>query len=160
MIPRTQSERKHYLEGVNDGKTYQLRDGHTISIPNDLLFHTKMLVLRFAEAMAEKLYKSQIKYGYIKGKTWAAEYWKNDCIKQFQEHSKKGDPLDVANYCAFMWHHGWNTAPPQPQTVREALEACKYDCNTGEVIGIAHIALSTTPGLSALDAYCDAKVKE
>jgi hypothetical protein len=28
--------------------------------------------------------------------------------------------------------------------LREALEACKYDCNTGEVIGIAEKALSTT----------------
>lgn len=22
----------------------------------------------------------------------------------------KGDPLDVAAYCAFAWHHGWPTA--------------------------------------------------
>ena len=28
----------------------------------------------------------------------------------------------------------------------EALEACKYDCNTGEIIGIARDALATVRG--------------
>lgn len=30
--------------------------------------------------------------------------------------------------------------------LRDALEACKYDCNTGEIIGIARDALATVRG--------------
>lgn len=35
--------------------------------------------------------------------------------------------------------------------LREALEACKHDCNTGEVIGIAAEALASTPTQSLQD---------
>jgi hypothetical protein len=29
--------------------------------------------------------------------------------KQFMEHVKKGDPIDVANYCMFFYHRGERT---------------------------------------------------
>lgn len=31
-------------------------------------------------------------------------------MKGLAEHVAKGDPRDVAAYCAFAWHHGWSTA--------------------------------------------------
>src|SRR6185503_17506411 len=69
---------------------------------------TADLVQRFAQAMLEKLAKAEDKYGY--GIGWMDDYWEDDCRHKFIEHAAKGDPTDVANYCAFMWHHGWSTA--------------------------------------------------
>lgn len=31
----------------------------------------------------------------------------------FHQHIAKGDPRDVAAYCAFMWWHGWSTKPAE-----------------------------------------------
>ncbi len=36
------------------------------------------------------------------------------CRNELVEHVKKGDPRDVAAYCAFLWHHGEKTAMPMP----------------------------------------------
>ena len=50
---------------------------------------------------------------------------------------------------AFELHDGYNSKIAQLQAdnlkLREALEACKHDCNTGEVIGIAAEALASMP---------------
>ncbi|HDZ1349687.1 TPA: DUF551 domain-containing protein [Klebsiella pneumoniae] len=35
--------------------------------------------------------------------------WYDDCLQSLWEHIEKGDPRDVAAYCAFMWYHGWVT---------------------------------------------------
>lgn len=79
----------------------------------DLHPNTALLVKNFAKALAEKLRAAEIKYGYNHG--WSRMDWENECRHKLYEHLAKGDPRDVANYCAFMWTHGWSTAPsPSP----------------------------------------------
>lgn len=77
---------------------------------DDLNPHTKNLVVRFARAMAKKLLAAEVKYGYTDG--WRTEDWMDECRAKLLEHIAKGDPVDVANYCAFLWHHGASTAIP------------------------------------------------
>ena len=76
-------------------------------IPEGLHPDTADLVIRFATALAEKLHRAEQKYGHANG--WMATGWYNECLRQLWDHVEKGDPLDVAAYCAFMWHHGWVT---------------------------------------------------
>lgn len=89
-----------------------------VAIPDGLHPDTRELVLDFAGKMAKKLHKAQIKYGFTNG--WRHPNWDtakgNDqfedptqCIIAFSRHIDKGDPVDVANYCAFMDWHGWST---------------------------------------------------
>lgn len=73
---------------------------------------TTGLVQAFSAAMANKLRKAEQKYGY--GVSWLNGDWEADCRAHLHDHIAKSDPLDVANYCAFMWHHGWSTASPPP----------------------------------------------
>lgn len=78
-------------------------------MPDGLHPDTKALVLVFASAMAVKLHKAEKKYGY--DNSWKNDNWQRECQRDLLAHVTKGDPLDVAAYCAFMWHHGWTTAP-------------------------------------------------
>lgn len=90
-----------------------LRERAEPVIPGGLHPATADLVLRFATALAEKLHKAEQKYGY--SDNWQQRDWYHDCLQSLWEHIEKGDPRDVAAYCAFMWHHGWKTgAPPAP----------------------------------------------
>lgn len=68
---------------------------------------TDELVDRFAIALKAKLAKAEEKYGYEDG--FLEENWEEDCQRDLLEHIFKGDPLDVAAYCAFLWHHKWPT---------------------------------------------------
>lgn len=81
-------------------------------VPEGLNPETTDLVLRFASALADKLYKSEQKYG--RSTDWMKDDWYDDCLQSLLEHIEKGDPKDVAAYCAFMWHHGWETKVAQP----------------------------------------------
>lgn len=78
-------------------------------VPADLHPDTQKLVTDFCTALAEKLYKAQLKYGY--DADWKQDGWPSQCQAHFQQHIAKGDPRDVAAYCAFMWYHGWKTEP-------------------------------------------------
>lgn len=78
-----------------------------IHVPVGLHEDTADLVARFAQALAEKLHKAEKKYGY--SNRWKHDDWEADCAEKLIEHVEKGDPRDVAAYCAFMWHHGWRT---------------------------------------------------
>lgn len=86
---------------------------------------TAALINRFAFALACKLAKAEVKYGYTDG--WRDEEWEAECRAQLVAHIAKGDPLDVAAYCAFMFHHQWSTAP-QPGD-----DANQIDSFLGEV---------------------------
>lgn len=77
------------------------------SPPADLHPATTELIRRFAAALAAKLKRAEDKYGYRDG--WRQSDWKEECQRHLLEHVGKGDPLDVAAYCAFMWFHGWPT---------------------------------------------------
>ena len=74
--------------------------------------YTAELVLDFAKAIAEKLHQSERKYGWSDG--WKESDWQEKCLADFHHHIGKGDPRDVAAYCAFMWHHEWPTRPDAP----------------------------------------------
>lgn len=81
------------------------------------------LVARFSAALLAKLRSAEKKYGW--GDGWMRDDWQDSCQHQLQEHISKGDPRDVANYCAFIWHHGWaSSTPTAPSDVREALREC------------------------------------
>ncbi|SXK31217.1 RelE family toxin-antitoxin system [Klebsiella pneumoniae] len=87
-------------------------------IPSELHPDTQKLVTDFCTALAEKLYKAQLKYGY--DADWKQDGWPSQCQTHFHQHIAKGDPRDVAAYCAFMWWHGWSTKPAEclePRTV-------------------------------------------
>lgn len=103
---------------------------------------TQKLVTDFCTALAEKLYKAQLKYGY--DTDWKQDGWPSQCQAHFHQHIAKGDPRDVAAYCAFMWWHGWSTKPAEglesrtvtvklphqtdfddPRSAYEAIEKCK-----------------------------------
>ncbi len=85
-------------------------------VPAELHPDTQKLVTDFCSALAEKLYKAQLKYGY--DADWKQDGWPSQCQAHFHQHIAKGDPRDVAAYCAFMWYHGWKTEPaPAPVSV-------------------------------------------
>lgn len=67
------------------------------------------LVDRFAAALKEKLHAAERKYGY--SNDWKHDHWRAELIACLHEHVEKGDPRDVAAYCAFAWHHGWSLKP-------------------------------------------------
>lgn len=68
---------------------------------------TQALVNEVMRALENKLHLSQEKYGYRNG--WLTDEWEEDCREKLMEHLKKGDPLDVIAYAAFMWKRGWTT---------------------------------------------------
>lgn len=72
-------------------------------MPKDLHPATKKLVFQFAMALADKLHSAEQKYGYSDG--WLTDDWMDECRAKLLEHIEKGDPRDVAAYCAFLWHH-------------------------------------------------------
>lgn len=80
--------------------------------PASLNENTLSLVIRFAAALAIKLAEAEQKYGY--SDRWMEDDWMDGCRASLLEHLGKGDPRDVAAYCAFLWHHGESTAPPAP----------------------------------------------
>lgn len=94
---------------------------HSISMPEGLHPATADLVLRFAQALAEKLHKAEQKYGYSDG--WLNNDWMDECRAKLIEHVGKGDPRDVAAYCAFLWHHGERTELAQSQPDPEAIDS-------------------------------------
>ncbi|KGX96474.1 hypothetical protein Y023_5062 [Burkholderia pseudomallei A79D] len=64
---------------------------------------------RFTRALANKLLAAQRKYGY--SDNWMRDGWADECRAELMRHIQKGDPRDVAAYCAFLWHHNESTAP-------------------------------------------------
>lgn len=74
-----------------------------LNVPMQLNVETAKLVRGFAEALARKLYEAQEKYGYTDN--WKDPDWMNKCREDLRENLEKGDPRDVAAYCAFLWHH-------------------------------------------------------
>lgn len=94
-------------------------------IPAELHPDTQNLMADFCTALAEKLYKAQLKYGY--DADWKQDGWATQCLSHFHQHIAKGDPRDVAAYCAFMWYHGWKTesvsGPVVPEEMPKGLAA-------------------------------------
>lgn len=80
------------------------------------------LVRRFSAALLDKLKAARTKYGY--GENWRDDGWETDCQRALLEHLTKGDPRDVAAYCAFMWHHGWRTVAPDEAAIHAGERSC------------------------------------
>lgn len=66
------------------------------------------LVADFSAALLAKLQAAEKKYGY--SDNWMREGWMDECRAELMRHIAKGDPRDVAAYCAFLWHHGEKTS--------------------------------------------------
>ena len=88
-------------------KLYRHAQPAPVVVPEGLNPETTDLVLRFASELADKLHKAEQKYG--RSTDWMKDDWYDDCLLSLWEHIGKGDPRDVAAYCAFMWYHGWVT---------------------------------------------------
>ncbi len=73
---------------------------------------TDLLIHRFAQAVRLKLARAEAKHGWHNA--WAKTDWEPECRSDLARHLLKGDPLDVAAYSAFCWHHGWSTSPMIP----------------------------------------------
>lgn len=84
----------------------------TVAMPAGLHPDTQDLVTRFATALAVKLHAAELKHGYSDG--WKEPHWMDECRQKLIEHLAKGDPRDVAAYCAFLWHHCQSTSPAVP----------------------------------------------
>jgi hypothetical protein len=74
-------------------------------------FATDDLVDRLAAALKAKLRNSEAKHGW--NDAWAKPDWMMDCLRGLLRQVATGDPLGVATYAAFCWHHGWATAMPE-----------------------------------------------
>ena len=96
-------------------------------MPKDLHPATKELVFSFAMALADKLYAAEQKYGYSDG--WKTDDWMDECRRKLREHIGKGDPRDVAAYCAFLWYHKESTklSAPPATPVQSQCEKCGTD---------------------------------
>lgn len=86
-----------------------------IYIPDGLAPATTALVAEFAAALAQKLYASQIKHGWRDD--WLTDLQECTCRAEMLRHLAKGDPRDVAAYCAFMWRRDWSTVAEVPRPV-------------------------------------------
>lgn len=93
-------------------KPAELDGGCTLAMPAGLHPDTQDLVTRFATALAVKLHAAELKHGYSDG--WKEPHWMDECRQKLIEHLAKGDPRDVAAYCAFLWHHCQSTSPAVP----------------------------------------------
>lgn len=93
-------------------------------MPAELHPDTQNLAANFCTALAEKLYGAQLKYGY--DADWKQDGWHTQCLEHFHQHIAKGDPRDVAAYCAFMWYHGWKTSAVEPEEVL-ICDLCGHD---------------------------------
>jgi hypothetical protein len=74
-----------------------------LPLPAELHPETAEFVRRFAVALAVKLRRAEIKYGYAAG--WADPGRGDELRAKLGEHMLKGDPLDVAIFAGFLWHH-------------------------------------------------------
>ncbi len=83
------------------------------AVAADAVERTDALVDRFAAAIKVKLARADARHGW--DNAWASADWEVECRTDLGRHVVKGDPLDVAAYAAFCWHHGWSTAPSLPE---------------------------------------------
>jgi hypothetical protein len=80
---------------------------------------TASMVQGFADAVKAKLRAADEKYGH--GLMWRDDPNFEGMRQELREHMAKGDPRDVAAYCAFLWYHDEPTSPPPSGEPTEAL---------------------------------------
>lgn len=139
--------RRSAREGaVRDGPNQRTMDA---LLPEGLHPHTKGLVFRFACALADKLYAAEQKYSYADG--WADPNWLDECRAKLREHVEKGDPRDVAAYCAFLWHHGASTAAPPSGEIQQTgwVRVSERLPNDGDMVFVYNGSMATVANYSA-----------
>lgn len=130
----------------------EARAGHVElpPLPERLHPETADLVRHFCRALAVKLYRSEKKYGYSNG--WADTHWLDECREKLVEHIGKGDPIDVAAYCAFLWHHD------EPTALSSGLQEARKDAGRYRWLRERGISLQNYGGFRSdvfLDEYVD-----
>lgn len=70
----------------------------------------RQLCNKFADKMYAKMIKSEEKYNF--NGRWKWDYQIPKMQQALAEHVNKGDPIDVANFCAFLDYHGASTNVP------------------------------------------------
>jgi hypothetical protein len=101
----TSMHRRGFHLNVDEEKEQMRSRATDTSAPRvTVLLHplTARLVERFALALSEKLAAAERKRGV--STEWAKSDWMDECREQLARHIEEGDPLDVAAYCAFLWH--------------------------------------------------------
>jgi hypothetical protein len=78
-----------------------------VAVPRGLHPETKRLIQAFAVALADKARDAEVKHGF--GDDWISNLTETECRIDLLKRLEKGDPRDVAIYCAFMWARGWRT---------------------------------------------------
>jgi hypothetical protein len=120
----------------------------------DLNYNTMVLIQRFAYALACKLADAEKKYGY--SDNWMRPDWMDECRSSLLDHVAKGDPRDVAAYCAFLWHHGERTAlatQGQGEAVEYfAADPAGGDFTTYKTLPEAHAAAEVSLGYAQEEA--------
>ena len=119
----------------------------------DLHPRTAELVQRFAVALAEKLSAAEKKYGY--SDKWAEPDWMDECRAKLIEHVAKGDPRDVAAYCAFLWHHGERTALAQSAQAEPV--AWMVYTQDGKSVFVTDNPTDIPPNCTALPLFTESK---
>ncbi|UKJ74566.1 DUF551 domain-containing protein [Azospirillum brasilense] len=114
-----------------------------IPLPAGLHPDTAKLVCAFAEALAAKLRLAEAKYGYSDG--WRRDNWLDELVAKLVEHVHKGDPRDVAAYCAFAWFHGWSIAPAAPTAQGQGWQDIASAPRDGRTIIVAFSRGSHSP---------------
>lgn len=77
---------------------------------NTRLHGDNVAVYKFAYAMRQKLEKSR-----EKGRGGWQECSQEELSRMLHEHVVKGDPVDVANFCMFLWNNGCGISPASQQ---------------------------------------------
>ncbi|WP_411567506.1 DUF550 domain-containing protein [Salmonella enterica] len=120
MIEKLAINKARQWPEPKDGEPRQhIKEQPAPVMPAELHPDTQNLVADFCTALAEKLYGAQLKYGY--DADWKQDGWATQCLSHFHQHIAKGDPRDVAAYCAFMWYHGWKTESVSGPVVPEEI---------------------------------------
>lgn len=120
MIEKLAINKSRQWPEPKDGEPrLHIKEQPVLVMPAELHPDTQNLVADFCTALAEKLYKAQLKYGY--DADWKQDGWATQCLSHFHQHIAKGDPCDVAAYCAFMWYHGWKTESVSGPVVPEEM---------------------------------------
>ncbi|WP_236658650.1 hypothetical protein [Burkholderia thailandensis] len=89
---------------------------------------------RFSEAMKAKLADAR-----AKGRRGWQHCEPQDLSRMLHEHVEKGDPRDVANFCAFLWNMGEAITGPAPSS-QPAAAPIPEDCD------VRNILLDVVPG--------------
>ncbi len=122
---------------------------------------TAQLVLRFSDALRNKLAAAEKKYGYSDG--WASDIWMDECRAKLMEHIAKGDPIDVAAYCAFLWHHNESTVTRPASAPVVGGDAAEAGLKLDEmiVVNALHNVLAANPSAGNYElCYLDMPLAE